>query len=66
MRFLDIFATFYNNNKNQEFMVAIDMTAGGTPEEKLKWAFKMYDRNDSGMAKIAVVTKVAKIDLDNF
>ena len=36
------------NIENQEFMVAIDMTAEGSPEEKLKWAFKMYDRNESG------------------
>ena len=33
----------------KEFLLAIDMTAGGTPEEKLKWAFKMYDRNESGI-----------------
>ena len=30
----------------QEFMLATDMTASGTPEEKLRWAFKMYDKVD--------------------
>ena len=28
----------------QEFMLATDMTASGSPEEKLRWAFKMYDK----------------------
>ena len=51
-------------------MVAIDMTAGGTPEEKLKWAFKMYDRNDSGMANFKIVVvgyfEINDIYLDDF
>ena len=25
-------------------MLATDMTASGSPEEKLRWAFKMYDK----------------------
>ena len=32
----------------QEFMMATDMTASGSPEEKLRWAFKMYDKDSSG------------------
>ena len=32
----------------QEFMMATDMTASGSPEEKLRWAFKMYDKDGSG------------------
>ena len=32
----------------QEFMLATDMTASGSPEEKLRWAFKMYDKDGSG------------------
>ena len=32
---------------SQEFMLATDMTASGTPEEKLRWAFKMYDKVDN-------------------
>merc|ERR1712181_99947 len=31
----------------KEFMLATDMTASGSPEEKLRWAFKMYDKDDS-------------------
>ena len=32
----------------QEFMIATDVTAGGSAEDKLRWAFKMYDRDGSG------------------
>ena len=28
--------------------MATDMTASGSPEEKLRWAFKMYDKDGSG------------------
>ena len=28
------------------------MTASGTPEEKLRWAFKMYDKDGSGTKKL--------------
>ena len=33
---------------DQEFMIATDMTTGGTLEERLSWAFKMYDEDGSG------------------
>ena len=29
-------------------MIATDVTAGGSAEDKLRWAFKMYDRDGSG------------------
>ena len=32
------------NYTSKEFMLATDMTASGSPEEKLRWAFKMYDK----------------------
>lgn len=30
-------------------MMATDMTASGSPEEKLRWAFKLYDKDGSGI-----------------
>ena len=35
----------------QEFMLATDMTSSGSTEEKLRWAFKMYDEDGSGDRK---------------
>ena len=29
-------------------MIATDMTTGGSVEERLRWAFKMYDQDGSG------------------
>ena len=29
-------------------MLATDMTSSGSTEEKLRWAFKMYDEDGSG------------------
>ena len=29
-------------------MLATDMTGAGSPEEKLRWAFRMYDKDNSG------------------
>ncbi|CAF1239329.1 unnamed protein product, partial [Didymodactylos carnosus] len=31
-----------------EFLMAINITAKGNPEKKLKWAFKMYDIDSNG------------------
>ena len=30
-------------------MIATDMTTGGSIEEQLRWAFKMYDQDGSGI-----------------
>lgn len=47
-----IFRVFDRDNNGcidfKEFMLATDMTTGGTVEEKLRWAFKMYDKDGSG------------------
>lgn len=37
-----------SSNPEQEFLIATDMTTGGTLEERLRWAFKMYDEDGSG------------------
>merc|ERR1712106_1027797 len=32
----------------KEFMLATNMSEAGSPEEKLRWTFKMYDKDGSG------------------
>ena len=33
----------------KEFLLAVDLVAARTPEDKLIWAFKMYDLDNSGI-----------------
>ena len=35
----------------REFMLAIDITSKGSVEEKLAWAFKVYDIDGDGRIK---------------
>ena len=48
-------------------MLATDLTAGGSPEDKLRWAFKMYDRDGSGITgtcqKLFYVNGLGTIEL---
>ena len=36
--------------------MATDMTASGSPEEKLRWAFKMYDKDGSGQSMATIIS----------
>ena len=46
--FKDLLFCVYNNPwMCQEFMLATNMSEAGNSEEKLRWAFKMYDWNIS-------------------
>ena len=33
----------------EEFLIAIDMSINGSPEEKLRWGFRIFDRDGSGL-----------------
>lgn len=57
-----VFRSFDNDNSGKidfkEFLVAINMTSGGSPRDKLEWAFNMYDIDGNG-----TIEKVEMIEI---
>ncbi|XP_075234201.1 neurocalcin homolog isoform X3 [Lycorma delicatula] len=49
-----------SDSEFEEFLLAIDVTSSGTPEEKLKWAFRMYDVDGNGVIDIQEMTKIVE------
>jgi len=45
----------------KEFLLAVGITTGNDPREKLKWAFKMYDMNNDGLIDVDEMTKIIKV-----
>ena len=48
----------------QEFVVATNLTTAGSAEDKLRWAFRMYDKDGSGQLLVFVIIVVVVIVVD--
>lgn len=59
-----VFRTFDKDNSGKidfkEFLLAINITSGGKPEEKLEWAFQMYDINGNGTIEKHEMVEIIK------
>lgn len=60
-----VFRTFDTDNSGhidfKEFLMAIGITASSSGEERLKWAFRMYDINNDGGIELTEMTKIVKV-----
>ena len=74
--FILAFRTFDRDKNNfidfKEFLLAIDVTSGGSPKEKLQWAFRweqvlllylcrMYDVDGNGVIDQEEMTKIVQV-----
>lgn len=57
-----VFRTFDSDNSGKidfkEFLLAINITSAGKPEQKLEWAFQMYDVNGDGTIEPKEMTEI--------
>jgi neurocalcin delta len=57
-----VFRTFDSDNSGKidfkEFLLAINITSAGRPEQKLEWAFQMYDVNGDGTIEPKEMTEI--------
>ena len=45
----------------KEFLLAINITSAGKPEQKLEWAFQMYDVNGDGTIEPKEMTEIIAV-----
>lgn len=60
-----VFRTFDKDNSGRidfkEFLLAINITSGGDPEEKLEWAYQMYDIDGNGTIERAEMVEIIHV-----
>ena len=47
----------------REFLSAVSVQQRGTPEEKLKWTFDLYDLDNSGFISKVELLKMVKVSM---
>ncbi|VEL11150.1 unnamed protein product [Protopolystoma xenopodis] len=59
-----VFRTFDKDNSGKidfkEFLLAINITSGGKPEEKLEWAYQMYDIDGNGTIERSEMVEIIR------
>jgi len=62
-----VFRTFDSDNSGKidfkEFLLAINITSAGKPEQKLEWAFQMYDVNGDGTIEPKEMTEIIAVSI---
>ena len=65
-----VFRTFDADNSGRidfkEFLLAINITSAGKPEEKLQWAFQMYDINGDGTIERKEMVEIIAVSSYSF
>ncbi|TPP62973.1 putative neuronal calcium sensor [Fasciola gigantica] len=60
-----VFRTFDKDNSGRidfkEFLLAINITSGGDPEEKLEWAYQMYDIDGNGTIERTEMVEIIRV-----
>ena len=62
-----VFRTFDSDNSGKidfkEFLQAINITSSGRPEQKLEWAFQMYDVNGDGTIEPSEMAEIIGVSI---
>lgn len=65
-----VFRTFDKDNSGRidfkEFLLAINITSGGDPEEKLEWAYQMYDIDGNGTIERTEMVEIIRVSFSIF